>query len=456
MKKIPAGVKKLAKTYREAGHELYVVGGAVRDYLLGKPISDFDFATSATPEESIKLFRRVIPTGIKHGTVTVLLNDEQFEVTTYRLDGLYGDQRRPDSVTYTASLTEDLQRRDLTINAIALDPITRELIDPFDGRGDLKRRIVRTVGDPHQRFGEDALRLIRAIRIATLLEFEIEDQTVQAIRDHAAEVGTVAPERIRQELEKLMAASYPSRGWWLFRDTGLLQVFLPELLEDRRRDLRGVASGQPGDTETPDVFSHLVQSCDCAPQDVPILRWSALFHDIGKPRCFQRDERGVHFHEHDRVSAEMAEIILRRLRFPNAEIATITHLIRHHMFGYTSDWSDSAVRRFVARVGREHVFALTALRRIDSCGKRGVPDRSSELTELETRIRAILATEPPLTVKDLDVNGKDLMVSLGIPPGPTVGTILDELLHTAIDDPDVNQRERLLEIARRFYDARIG
>ena len=457
MEKIPPGVWKLARHYREAGHELYVVGGAVRDYLLGTPITDYDFATSALPEESLKMFRRVIATGIEHGTVTVLLDNDRFEVTTYRLDGAYGDRRRPDSVTYTASLEEDLQRRDLTINAIALDPLTREVIDPSDGRSDLRRGIVRTVGDPDRRFSEDALRLIRAIRFATLLQFDIEERTAHAIRKHAAEIRAVAPERIRQELVKMMTAIVPSRGWRLLRDSGLLDVILPELVEDREmKNLQEAVHGHSGETDIPEVFPHLVQSCDCAPRDAPNLRWSALLHDIGKPRCFQRDERGVHFHEHDRVSAEMAEGILRRLRFPNVDIAEITLLVRHHMFGYTSDWSDSAVRRFIARVGRDRVFALTALRRIDTCGKRKTPDRSSELAELEARIRSVLATEPPLTVMDLEVNGKDVMSSLGIPPGPTVGTILEELLQTAIYDPAVNNRERLLEIARRFYDARIG
>lgn len=457
MKKIPAVVRKLAQRYKESGHELYVVGGAVRDYLLGKPISDFDFATSATPEETFAMFRRVIPTGIKHGTVTILLEDERFEVTTYRLDGVYGDQRRPDSVTYTASLEEDLKRRDLTINAIALDPITREIIDPFDGKGDLKRRVIRAVGDPHQRFGEDALRLVRAIRFATLLRFNIQDETLQAIRDHASDVGVVAPERIRQELEKMMTAATPSSGWYLLRDTGLLKAFLPELLEEEEiSSLPNPILRDAPPHDLPDVFGHLVDSCDCAPPDIPVLRWSALFHDIGKPRCFQIDDRGVHFHEHDRVSAEMSEKILRRLRFPNDHIAEITHLIRNHMFGYTADWSDSAVRRFVSRIGKDHVFMLTALRRIDTCGKRGTPDRSSELTELEARIRSILSTEPPLTIKDLKIDGKDLMEFLQIPQGPTVGRILDELLQSAIDDPSLNNRDRLLAIAHNFYETRLN
>lgn len=456
MKRLPSGVIRLARRYHEAGHELYVVGGAVRDYLLGKGISDYDFATSASPEETLKLFSRVIPTGIKHGTVTVLLSGEQFEVTTYRIDGNYGDQRRPDTVTFSSSLEEDLRRRDLTINAIALDPITGSLSDPFGGRKDLKERIIRTVGDPEERFREDSLRLLRAIRFASTLDFEIEERTYHAILRHAGDLRHPAPERIRQELEKMMRGDTPSTGWRLLRDTKLLDQIVPEFFETAGDGARSTFEGSPlQGTINSDVFAHLLRSCDCAPQVNQILRWSALLHDIGKPRCMKRDNRGIHFHKHDAVSAEMAESILGRLRFPTRMIQSVRHLIRHHMFGYSSDWTDAAVRRFIARIGRDTVFQLTALRKIDECGKTGVFHTTREIEELERRVAAILKKNEPLTVKDLAIDGRDLMETLEIPSGPTIGIVLDELLRTVIDDPHQNDRETLLEIAGRFVDDRL-
>nr|MDA3947780.1 CCA tRNA nucleotidyltransferase [Spirochaeta sp.] len=268
---VPAPVRRMAQQFHDAGHEIYVVGGAVRDALLGLPVADYDFATSATPEEVQRLFRRTIPTGIQHGTVTVLFEKHQFEVTTFRIDGQYSDHRRPEAVSFTRSLQEDLQRRDFTVNAIALDPATGEIVDPLNGRADLKEKTIRTVGDPRARFEEDALRMLRAVRFSVTLDFEIEAETIRGIRTLAPTLAHVAPERIRQELEKMMSAPRPSRGWRALDAYGLLGVIAPELTEDRNR-----VHDTP---EMPDVFSHLLQSCDCAPADDPILRWAALLHD---------------------------------------------------------------------------------------------------------------------------------------------------------------------------------
>ncbi|SIQ97302.1 poly(A) polymerase/tRNA nucleotidyltransferase (CCA-adding enzyme) [Alkalispirochaeta americana] len=438
---VPSTIRAFASVFSREGYELYIVGGAVRDALLGKAVDDYDFATSATPEEVQGLFRRVIPTGVQHGTVTVLFQDHSFEVTTYRIDGLYTDHRRPDTIAYTRSLEEDLRRRDLTINAIALNPETGEVVDPLGGRADLKERVIRTVGSGDDRFQEDALRMVRAVRFAATLDFALLPDVAEAIRRHAPLLGQVSQERIAQELEKLMRARHPSSGWRLFRDTGLLEQFLPELEEDR---------------ETPSpVFEHLLGSCDCAPLDPPHLRWAALFHDIGKPRCCAEDEKGRHFHGHDQVSASMAEEVLGRLRFSKERIRSVAHLVRHHMFGYTSEWSDAAVRRFISRVGEEEVFLLTALRRADICSKLGRPPVLPDLDELEGRIRCMLEEGHPLTRKDLAVNGRDLMSQAGIPSGPALGIVLEELLETILDDPSMNRPETLLEIARAIYQARF-
>lgn len=413
----------------------------MRDALLGKAVEDYDFATSATPGEVQTLFQRVIPTGIKHGTVSVRFEDHLFEVTTYRVDGVYSDNRHPDSVTFTRSLREDLARRDFTINAIALEPESGALVDPFEGRNDLKRGVIRTVGPPEERFKEDALRMVRGVRFLATLDFSMDPHVSDAIPYLAHLLNGIAAERVGRELEKLMGARQPSLGWDAMRTTGILEQIIPELLE-------GTGPDAP-------LFAHLIRTCDCTPRDNPVLRWAGLLHDVGKPRCRGEDARGTHFHRHDSVSADIAREILTRLRFSNQQIQAITHLIQHHMFGYTSDWSDAAVRRFVARVGASHVSLLFALRRADGCGKTGTAPVAPDLDELESRVRTLLQGAPPLSRGDLAVGGKDLMQALELKPGPLVGIILDELLQTVLDDPSLNHRETLLEIAHRFQNERL-
>ncbi|MEX2443705.1 MAG: HD domain-containing protein [Alkalispirochaeta sp.] len=444
---IPRRVKRFARVFDGANHELSVVGGAVRDSLLGRTVNDYDFATSATPEEVQQLFRRTIPTGIQHGTVTVVFEGFQFEVTTYRIDGRYDDHRHPDSVTFTRSLYEDLRRRDFTINAIAADPLTGRLTDPFHGRDDLRRRTIRTVGDPAERFAEDALRMLRAVRFAATLEFEVSSDTFSAITPQREEISTVAPERVFQELSKMMEAPAPSVGWRLLRESHLLSFVAPELLESDAQErqestLRG-------------LFDHLVTSCDCASPEDASLRWAALLHDVGKPRCMAYDDRGLHFHGHDEASAEMAAELLRRLRASRRLIDSVTHLIRHHMFGVAGDSSDAALRRFVSRVGSDFALPLVTLRRADICGKTGSRPTGQDLNELERRIEIVLREDAAITTKDLAINGRDLMTELELSPGPHIGVILAELLETVLDDPEMNSRESLLHIARRFVETRL-
>lgn len=441
MKRPPHRIRRLAATFHQAGHELFIVGGAVRDAVLGRPVADYDFATSATPEEVQTLFPRTIPTGIQHGTVTVRFEGALFEITTYRIDGTYSDRRRPDSVTFTRSLEEDLSRRDLTINAMAMDPETGTIHDPFGGAHDLRARLIRTVGDPATRFREDALRILRAARFAAQLEFLVAPDTEGAMASEGPAITHVAPERHLQEFEKLLGAPRPSVGLNLLERTGVLSLLIPELAEQEQF---GVS-----------ILPHLIASCDCAPHEDLDVRWAALLHDIAKPRTCAEGPAGVHFHGHDHAGAEMAEVILARFRASTQRTARVAHLIRHHMFDVPPAAGDTAIRRFIHRVGADAVDQLLVLRRADICGKTGSIADTVSLAATEDRVRAILRTKPAVTRGQLAINGRDLMAELSLPPGKTVGILLDELLSAVLDDPELNTRERLLEIARRFVASRL-
>jgi poly(A) polymerase/tRNA nucleotidyltransferase (CCA-adding enzyme) len=448
MLRIPRVVKEFSSFFSEAGHECYLVGGAVRDMLLGRRVQDFDIATDALPEEVMKLFRRVIPTGIQHGTVTVLFKGRRFEVTTFRIDEEYRDGRRPESVTFSPSIEEDLKRRDFTINAIAYDLKKHRLLDPHEGRRDLKARLIRAIGEPVKRFEEDGLRPIRACRFAAQLGFAVEQRTFSSIRRCIDTVKMVSPERIRDELIRILEAPTPSVGFSLLNDCGLLALIMPELTACQQVD--------QGELHRYDVYHHLLYSCDAAPQDNLVVRLAALLHDLGKPQTLSISSgREIHFHRHEQVSAELAENILRRLRFPNRIVKRVSHLIAQHMFHYEDHWSDAAVRRFIARVGEENIPDILALRRADQLAMVGSRFVSGSLIALEKRIEEVLAKDRALKLEDLAIDGNDLMRELGIPSGPKVGTILNALLESVLDDPSQNQREKLLKIAKKFYEARL-
>jgi poly(A) polymerase/tRNA nucleotidyltransferase (CCA-adding enzyme) len=438
----------LAGVFAEAGFACFVVGGALRNLAMGEDPEDYDIATDASPDAVQRLFRRTIPTGIKHGTVTVLIKGNSFEVTTFRTEGRYSDGRRPDAVEYVAGVEEDLSRRDFTINGMAYDLIKRQLVDPHDGRGDIKRRIVRAIGDPQERFAEDGLRLLRCVRFAGRLGFSVEEKTYQALQKEVKRIRSISPERIRDEFSKTLLAKDPTLGLRLLADSGLMQEILPELYrtKDTPQD-RGADK---------DVLGHSIRSAAAAPAESLNLRIAALFHDIGKYRTQEGEPPGpLSFHGHEGVSAEETEVILKRLRYPNAVVEEVCHLIRHHMIRYEDSWSDGAVRRFVRTVGRDHLDAWFALRRADALGK-GTPPRSSPgLESLAQRIEAVVREDSALSVKDLAVSGEDL-ASWGIPRGPEMGTVLRTLLETVLDDPEQNDRERLKTIATRFYKERIA
>jgi poly(A) polymerase/tRNA nucleotidyltransferase (CCA-adding enzyme) len=440
---IPRKLQRFDRVFEEAGHSCFLVGGAVRSVLLGEHPTDYDFATDATPKQVFSMFKRVIPTGVQHGTVTVIFEDEQYEVTTFRVEGKYSDSRRPDSVEFTPSIEEDLARRDFTINAVAADLKDGTLIDPHGGRKDLKKGLIRAIGTPYERFAEDGLRLLRACRFAAKLEFEIEGSTLEAMKEAAATIDSVSAERIREELDKTMEAGQPSTAYFLMEKAGLLLRILPELAR-----CRGV---EQGGVHRYDVLDHSLYSCDGAPAEKPDVRYAALLHDIGKAVTAEQNELGdITFYGHEEESEEMAHRILRRFRFSRAREKHICHLIRHHMFHYTPEWSDSAVRRFISRVGKEYLEDIFDLRQADRYGILG--RHSLPEGEFRGRISTVLEEDNAFTARDLAVNGYDLMQEAGIPKGPLLGKVIDHLLETVIDDPGQNTKEKLLRIARSFYD----
>ncbi|MDY4611038.1 MAG: HD domain-containing protein [Sphaerochaetaceae bacterium] len=442
---IDVTIREFASVFDAAGFSLYVVGGAVRDWLLGIQNDDYDFTTDATPEEVINLFRKVIPTGIKHGTVTVLFRGSQYEVTTFRTDGEYHDHRHPDQVYFVRNLEEDLKRRDFTINALAANASTGEIIDMHNGIGDLRLRIVRAIGDPLERFSEDALRILRACRFVTKLNFTIEPQTYAAMQSLAPMLSHISGERIRDELLKILCSRNPLRGLQLMENRGILSIVLPELAS-------GNGVGQRGFHEH-DVLTHNLLACQSAAElDAPmVVRTAALLHDIGKPNVRKESEDGIYtFHRHELESERQAGRILGRLKFSNDERDQILNLIRNHMFHYTSDWSDGAVRRFVARVGTDAIENLFLLRLADQKAIAGTCDYET-LRELSERIEKIRRDGDALSVKDLAIDGRNLM-AIGVPPGPKMGVILGQLLETVMDDPKQNTKEQLELIASKLFE----
>jgi tRNA nucleotidyltransferase (CCA-adding enzyme) len=444
---IPADVVALCRTLGDAGHEAWVVGGAVRDLLRGQLAKDFDVATSAGPDEVTRLFgrKRTIPTGEKHGTVTVLTERDgarqHVEVTTYRGEGAYSDGRRPDAVVFVRTLDEDLKRRDFTMNAIAWDPIALRLADPYGGQDDLAARRIRAVGDALERFREDGLRAMRAVRFCAQLEFAIDPATEAAIGQALDVFAKVSAERVRDELTKLLTAPRPSLGLERMRTTGLLAATIPELLE-------GVGLSQ-NRHHAYDVWQHTLATVDATARDGDppwLVRFAALLHDVAKPRTAadKPDAPGERtFYRHEQVGAAMADEIGRRLKLSTRERETIVNLVGNHMFWYSPEWTDGTVRRFISRVGVEQLPGLFALREGDVRARGRGEDPDVELAELRARIADELQKQSALKIADLAVGGADVMELLGCRPGPIIGEVLRRLLERVLDDAALNQRDTL-------------
>lgn len=439
----PDDVLRIAGELKAAGFEAYVAGGAVRDLLLGQPAADWDVATDARPEEVKRIFGRVVPTGIRHGTVTLVRGTRHYEVTTYRT----GRQGR-----YSRSLEKDLAYRDFTFNAMACDPLENRLIDPFQGTADLRRGVVRAVGSADGRFAEDPLRIFRAVRFAAVFRFRLEPETAESIPRHLDAFRRVAAERVREELFRLLLAPRPSEGLEAMRRTGLMAVVIPELLEGWRRQQNHLFHRYT-------IYRHIMICVDASPPELD-LRLAALLHDVAKPRVRQKIDGVFRFYNHEQASARLARVILGRLRCSRTRVERVTHLIRHHMFHYQPGWKDAAVRRLVRRVGLEHLDGLFALRRAD-VEAHGIPGNDLDLLEeLSGRIQLLVREQPPLGVGDLQVNGRDVMRVTGLEEGAEVGRLLETLLEEVLDDPAVNRRNRQLARLRQWREdpggARVG
>ena len=440
---IPRHVRTLAAHLAGRGITVYPVGGAVRDLLLRRQPKEWDLAAATEPGRVMDALPKAIPTGIKHGTVTALWEGHAIEITSFRSEapGSYKDGRHPERVTFGVTLEEDLSRRDFTINAMAIDLVTGVLIDPFNGRADLQRRVIRCVGKPALRFAEDGLRLMRAVRFAAFLGFAIHRATRQAIPLALPVFKRVSAERIRDEMLKMLCAARPSRGIELMRRTGILTMVIPELI-----DGFGMKQNR---WHHRDVYHHALKTMD-ETRETPLLRLAALLHDIAKPRCIGGEEPDHTFYGHDREGSVLARHILTRLKFSRAETDFVASLIANHMFSYSPDWKDGTVRRFVARVGKASVPDILELQRADIVA-RGTHVKSSlrSLELLRRRIGKLSRASMAIKASDLAVDGRDVMRLLKIPPGPRVGTVLGCLLERVIDDPALNRRRTLLDLIRR-------
>ncbi|MFH1144168.1 MAG: CCA tRNA nucleotidyltransferase [Candidatus Eisenbacteria bacterium] len=441
---VPRGARLVVRRIQEAGGYACLVGGCLRDLVLGRPVKDWDIATDLSPEQIQPLFARVFSIGARFGTVLVPAGSRVFEVTTFRTEADYRDGRHPEQVAYTRSLDEDLRRRDFTVNAMAWAPGEDRIHDPFGGLADLEARCIRAVGEPRERFREDALRLLRAVRQATELDFVIDPGTLAAIKEEAEGLGRISAERIRDELNKILQTARPSRGLLLLHETGLLGLVLPEL-----EQCYGVAQNR---FHAHDVFLHSLYTADAAPRDNLIVRLAALLHDIGKPDTADDTEGERTFYSHQSIGARKARRLLRRLRYSREEGERIGHLIYHHMFYYQTEWSDSAVRRFVRSVGLEHIPDLIALRLADMAGNGRKSGDRRPLERLLQRVDEVMTRDAALTVKDLTIGGRELM-DLGLAPGPGMGRILRALLERVLDEPELNTPEALTPIARELIES---
>ena len=449
---IPEPVELIIKKLEEHGFEAYAVGGCVRDTILGRTPGDWDITTSALPEQVKSIFRRTIDTGIEHGTVTVMIGQVGYEVTTYRVDGDYQDGRHPTSVTFTPSLVEDLKRRDFTINAMAYRP-GEGVVDCFDGLADLENKIIRCVGDPKERFREDALRMMRAVRFSAQLGFTIEDNTKAAIKQMAGNLRLISKERIQAELLKLITSPHPDYIRTAY-ETGITAIVLPEF--DRMME-----TPQKNSFHALSVGEHTIESLLHVEAN-PILRLTMLFHDMGKPDCLRIDADGTtHFKQHAIVGADITRNALRSLKFDNHTIDNVTALVRYHdsMRDCVAARqtppvvNKRALRRLVSAIGRERFPLLMEVNLADNLAKTEFAKKTHlpALDAVREAYEEIVDADDCLTLKELELNGKDLM-AMGIAPGKEIGRILGACLEWVLDEPERNKKELLTEYVKSLQE----
>ncbi len=445
--KLPKEVIFAINELKKSGFEAYAVGGCVRDFLINKEPKDWDIATSALPEEIQKIFPKNFYEN-KFGTVTVFVDSFQMEITTYRVDQKYSDKRHPDSVKYTKSLKEDLKRRDFTINAMALGA-DGEIIDLFDGQKDLKEKLIRAVGNPEERFKEDALRLMRAVRFASQLDFPIERETEKIIRKLSGNIDYISKERIRDELIKIVLSNHPKYGFDLMVKLNILKYVIPETLA-------GVGVEQ-NKHHIYDVYEHNTRALQyTADQKYSLeVRLSALFHDVAKPQTKRGKGYNATFYNHDIVGAKITKKIMKRLKFSNKEIDKISLLVKYHLFYYNvGEVTDSSVRRLVVKVGLENIEDLIKVRFADRIGSGTPKAEPYKLRHFRYMVNKV--SKDPVSVKMLKIKGDDVIKLLNIKPGPKVGLLLNALLSEVLDDPNRNKKEYLEKKVKKLNDFSIS
>ena len=440
--KLPEDVKYIIGVLENAGYEAYAVGGCVRDSLLGRVPKDWDITTSADPAAVKGLFRRTIDTGIKHGTVTVMLKNTGYEVTTYRIDGKYDDHRRPEKVEFTGELSEDLLRRDFTINAMAYNE-KDGLVDLYGGEEDLANHTIRCVGNPDERFDEDALRIMRAVRFAAELDFKIEENTRRAAAAFAPFLKAISAERVENELTKLIMSDHPEKLVDAY-EMGITKMILPEF-----DDIMNTPQNNP--YHIYDVGRHTIEVIRNVPK-TKVLRYAALLHDMGKPACKTTDEKGIdHFKAHNVIGERIAEKVLRRLRMDNDTIRDVKKLVYWHDYGIKGDMKLTTFRKGLSKMGIEYFDDVTLIKRADIAGQNPKFSEASleNLQYLINMKEQIVEQNNCLKISDLAVNGKD-MIELGIKPGPELGEMLGRLLDKVLENPEMNEKEKLLNKVREM------
>ena len=433
IQKISDIVLMILKRLIKNGYQAFIVGGAIRDSLLGCQANDWDVATDATPDKIHDLFPEMTSFNLKHGTVILVSEGRHFEVTTFR--GTEG---------FSSCIEEDLAHRDCTFNAMAYDIANKQIIDPFGGQRDIEGKVVRAVLNPLERFQEDPLRMMRTIRFSLELGYTIEPETLVAIKTMAQAIDIVAKERVRDELLKILMVRRPSAGFHLMRKSGLLKGILPELMEGYRK--------RQNNYHKYTIYRHTMETVDSIKSD-PVLRLSALFHDIAKPRVRKKINGRWRFFSHAPASAELTKEIMIRLKFSNERITRVTHMIAHHMFDYKQELSDKAVRRFIKRIGEDNINDLILLRKADDVAHGLGRGFEKDIEKFKNRIDSQIKKSYPFTITDLAINGRDVMNILGLQPSPRVGWILNQLLEIVIEKPEYNRKDKLVEIVKRMENS---
>lgn len=445
---IPGKVNKIMGILIENGFEAYAVGGCVRDMVLNREPEDWDITTSATPLEVKKLFKRTVDTGIQHGTVTILLDKDHYEVTTYRLDGVYEDNRHPKEVHFTSNLGEDLRRRDFTINSMAYNG-KEGLIDLFGGMEDLKRGLIRCVGDAGERFDEDALRILRAVRFSAQLDFVIERETLNAVKEKAALLNNISAERIRVELSKLLVSDHPERLRLLY-ETGITKIILPEFDAMMTAEQHNVHHAHTVGEHTINAVSSVAGKLNesrFTPRERCILRWTMLLHDIEKPNTRTLGKDGQdHFYGHQEKGTATAKRLLKDLKFDNDTLDSIVHLIRWHDYRFIL--TPAGMRKAASKVGKDYMELLFEVNHADISAKN--PKRNDEkfvkLAVAKKLYKEISDRGDCVSLKELKINGNDLILA-GFKPGRELGEILEQLLVAVMEEPELNNRDTLLKMA---------